>query len=146
MAWQPRSSVVVPIDFSESTPQAIRTALELVDDPQHLKLVHVLVPLDAVSPGVVFGEVTDASREVHVREFCGRFFDEHNLDAVELVVRVGHPGEEIIEYAKSVSADLIVVPSHGYHGVKRFVLGSVAEQVIRHAPCDVLVQRRTDAE
>ena len=146
MPWQPRNSVVVPIDFSDSAPQAIRTALELVDGPQHLKLLHVLVPLDAVSPGVAFGELSDASRETHVRDFCDKFFTENNLDPVELAVRVGHPGEEIVEYAQSVSADLIVVPSHGYHGLKRFVLGSVAEQVIRHAGCDVLVLRRTDAE
>lgn len=146
MPWQPRKSVVVPIDFSESSPQAIRTALELVDDPQHLKLLHVLVPLDAVSPGVAFGELSDKSRESHVRDFCGKFFTENHLDPLDLAVRVGHPGEEIVEYAKSVSADLIVVPSHGYHGLKRFVLGSVAEQVIRHAACDVLVLRRADAE
>ena len=95
---------------------------------------------------MAFGELSDASRETHVRKFCDKFFTEHNLDPVELAVRVGHPGEEIVDYAKSVSADLIVVPSHGYHGLKRFFLGSVAEQVIRHAACDVLVLRRTDAE
>ena len=44
------------------------------------------------------------------------------------------------------SADLIVISSHGYHGVKRILLGSVAETVIRHASCAVLVLRRSDAE
>lgn len=146
MAWQPRKSIIVPVDFSDSSAPAIRTALELADDPQHVKLLHVLVPLDAVSPGVAFGELSDKSREEHVREFCDKFFAENNLEPLQLAVRVGHPGEEIVEYAKGVSADLIIVPSHGYHGLKRFVLGSVAEQVIRHAACDVLVLRRTDAE
>jgi len=39
-----------------------------------------------------------------------------------------------------------VIPSHGYHGVKRLFLGSVAERVLRHAPCRVLVLRRNDAD
>lgn len=38
---------------------------------------------------------------------------------------------------------LIVIPSHGYHGAKRLLLGSVAERVLRHAPCSVLVLRQT---
>ena len=63
-----------------------------------------------------------------------------------LAVLFGNPGLEIADYAKNIQADLIVIPSHGYHGVKRFVLGSVAERVIRHAECSVLVLRRSDAE
>ena len=58
------------------------------------------------------------------------------------VVREGDPGLMIADYAADVQADLIVMPSHGYHGVKRLLLGSVAERVLRHANCPVLVLRR----
>lgn len=146
MSWFPRQSVVVPVDFSDSSPEAVRTGLELVDDPQRVHLLHVLVPLDAVSPGVKFGTVTDAAREQHVREHARKFFAAHGVPELPLELRIGHAAEEIVDYAAAVSADLIVVPSHGFHGVKRFVLGSVAEQVIRHAACPVLVLRRTDAQ
>jgi nucleotide-binding universal stress UspA family protein len=57
-----------------------------------------------------------------------------------------NPGTEIAEYADEIGADLIVIPSHGYHGVKRLLLGSVAERVIRAAHCSVLVLRRSDAD
>lgn len=146
MPWHPRSSVVVPLDFSDSSAPAINVARELTEDESQVHLLHVLVPLDAVAPGVAFGELSDASREKHVRDFAAKFLVENSLPRLSLNVRIGHPGEEIVEFAESVSADLIVIPSHGYHGLKRFVLGSVAEQVIRHASCDVLVLRRTDAE
>jgi len=138
--------VVVPVDFSASTEPAIRTALEFVDSPSKVNLIHVLFALDAVSPGVVFGGITDESRT----EAINKHFEElkQKLGAHDLgtEVRVGDPGLQITEYANELGADLIVIPSHGYHGVKRLVLGSVAERVIRHAHCDVYVLRRTDAE
>ena len=68
------------------------------------------------------------------------------FEGVTVEVRFGNPGIEVAEFAEKTGADLIVLPSHGYHGVKRFVLGSVAERIIRHATCSVLVLRRSDAE
>lgn len=56
----------------------------------------------------------------------------------------GHPGEEIVATAKAWSADLIVIGSHGRSGLGRALLGSVAEAVMRHAPCPVLVVRSKD--
>jgi universal stress protein A len=64
--------------------------------------------------------------------------------AVEKIVRFGtrEPVEEIITEADDASADLIVIATHGYSGLKRVLLGSTAERVVRHAPCPVLVVRR----
>ena len=145
MSWH-RTSIVVPVDFSDSTPEAVRAALDLASEPAQVHLLHVLVPLDAVSPGVKFGNVTDQTRAQNVHDYARQFFAKHGLPDLALHVTVGHPAEEIVDYAAAQSADLIVVPSHGFHGVKRFVLGSVAEQVIRHAACPVLVLRRSDAQ
>jgi nucleotide-binding universal stress UspA family protein len=65
--------------------------------------------------------------------------------AAEAVVREGDPREAIIDEARDWQADLIVVGSHGYTGLKRFLLGSVAQSVVSHAPCSVEVVRdRTD--
>ena len=62
---------------------------------------------------------------------------------VELVNRGGSPGEVVAEVAKDLAAELIVIGTHGHTGLQRFLLGSVATAVLRHAPCDVLVCRGT---
>jgi nucleotide-binding universal stress UspA family protein len=66
--------------------------------------------------------------------------------AAETVVRDGDPRSVIVDEAKNWSADLIVVGSHGYTGMKRWLLGSVAQSVVSHAPCSVEVVRRKSAE
>ncbi len=60
---------------------------------------------------------------------------------VETIFTEGDPGHEIIRVAEEQNADLIVLGTHGYTGWKRFTLGSVAELVVRHAPCAVLTIR-----
>ena len=145
MSWTV-TRIVVPVDFSGESEHAIRTALDLVDDPADVHCVHVLLPLDHVSPGVVLGDVTDDSRQEAAKSHLDRCLMESALKGLTTRILMGSPGHEIAEYARTVSADLIVIPSHGYHGVKRLVLGSVAERVIRHAECSVLVTRRADAE
>lgn len=146
MSWSPKNKVVVPVDFSGESETAIRSALEMVEDPANVQLIHVLFPLDSVSPGVVWGEISDESREKAVKQSFDKFLSERNISGVSLNIRFGNPGLEIAEFAEKIDADLIVIPSHGYHGVKRFTLGSVAERVIRHANCSVLVLRRSDAD
>jgi universal stress protein A len=64
-----------------------------------------------------------------------------------LAVRIsGSPANAIVEYARSIHADVIVVGTHGRDGVSRLLMGSVAEHVVRHAPCPVLVVRRNEHE
>ena len=143
MSWLPKQCVVVPVDFSGESEAAIRTALELTDSPENVRLLH---PLDGMSPGVVWGDMDDKKREVAVRKHCDQYLSGHGFPQLALEIRFGHPGEEIPDYAQENSADLIVIPSHGRHGMRRFVLGSVAERVLRYAPCPVLVLRRRDAD
>jgi nucleotide-binding universal stress UspA family protein len=141
-----KQCVVVPVDFSDNTEAAVRAALAFVDSPSQVNVIHVLFALDAVSPGVVFGGVSDESRTENINEHFDKL--KLALDTPELgtEVRIGNPGVQITDYANELGADLIVIPSHGYHGFKRMILGSVAERVIRLAACDVYVLRRNDAE
>ena len=139
-------TVVVPIDFSSESDFAIRSGLSIAGDPRRMHLVHVLVPLDTISPGVLFGEVTNQTRTDAVKRNMAELTRKHGAPEAVEVVLFGDPGMEIADYARNIKADLIVIPSHGYHGLKRLVLGSVAERVIRHAECSVLVLRRKDAE
>ena len=131
--------IVVPIDFSTSSEKAIRSAKDVAEDCSAIHLIHVLYPLDAVSPGVIWGDMDDKKREQAVKKTFKKFLKDHECQEVQTVVKFGHPGEEIVDFAEEIGADLIIVPSHGHHGMKRFVLGSIAEKIIRYAKCPVLV-------
>lgn len=141
-----KKNIVVPVDFSDSTDRAVETALELVDSSAQVNLIHVLFSLDTVSPGVLLGNVSEESRKDHVQKAFDELKRKHSAPDMVTEIRVGNPGLEISDYASDINADLIVIPSHGFHGMKRLILGSVAERVLRHADCDVLVLRRNDAE
>lgn len=145
MAWLPKKTVVVPIDFSGKSVEAVTTALELVEDRSGVHAVHVVVPLGNISPGMKWGAIDDRSRREGAAAHFQQFLSEHGFEGITTEVRVGNPGLEIADYAAETAAELIVIPSHGFSGVKRLVLGSVAEKVIRHARCPVLVLRRPDA-
>jgi len=139
-------TVIVPVDFSGESAEAIHVGLEAAGDPSRLHLVHVLVSLDDLSPVVALGDVSDESRRAQVIEKLEELAEASGIAGAERAVLIGTPGLEITDYATARNADLIVIPSHGYHGMKRLVLGSVTERVIRHAKCSVLVLRRSDAE
>lgn len=140
------SKVVVPVDFSGESDKAIRAALEVASESSQLHLIHVLLPLETMSPGVLLGDISDESRKDKVSEKLAQLAADNGAADAHRAVLFGTPGLEITDYARLQKADLIVIPSHGYHGMKRLVLGSVAERVIRHAECSVLVLRRSDAE
>ena len=88
-------------------------------------------------------EIARRNKEVMSRAVC--LLQEKGLSA-EMVVRDGDPRSVIVDEAKDWSANLIVVGSHGYTGVKRWLLGSVAHSVVSHAPCSVEVVRKSTAE
>jgi hypothetical protein len=68
----------------------------------------------------------------------------HPVVPVYPEARAGSPGEQIGSAAQDGDAGLIIIPARGLTGLKRFVIGSVAERVIRHAPCPVLVLRNKE--
>ena len=140
------ATVVVPVDFSDDSEAAVRAGLAQVADPAGLHLVHVLHQLDYGSPGVLREMVGGGDRETPARTRLGDLIERTGADGARAVLLTGDPGLETADYAGEVKADLIVVPSHGYHGVKRLLLGSTAERIIRHAGCSVLVLRRKDAD
>jgi nucleotide-binding universal stress UspA family protein len=63
---------------------------------------------------------------------------------VDTVFTEGRAGEEIVRIATELNADIIVLGTHGYSGWKRFTIGSVAEYIVRHAPCAVLTTKHIE--
>lgn len=145
--WLPRKKVLAPIDFSPSTPMALETAIELVDSRTDIDAITVIPALDHIYGGMLGrGTQTDGSRLEERQKYIERYLGEHDFDIVRAHAILGDPGTTIIKYAEENAVDLIVIPSHGYHGVDRLVLGSTAERVLRHAECPVLILRRHDAD
>ncbi|WP_159903445.1 universal stress protein [Salinirussus salinus] len=134
-------TVVVATDGSESAERAVTVALDLA--ARFDAAVHALYVVDAgevaESPPDIREELGDALRAAG--EEALSFVDDH-ADAVTTVVREGDPATEVIDYAESVDADLVATGTRGRHGEHAFLLGSVAEAVVRRAPMPVLTVRQ----
>lgn len=139
-------TVVVPIDFSDDSEAAIRAGLIRVEDPNDLHVVHVLSPLDYSTPAVLREFASGEDREQVAKQHIQELIEQAGATGAHALVLVGNAGIEIAAYAKRSNAELIVVTSHGRHGVKQLLLGSTAERIIRHAHCSVLVLRRTEEQ
>lgn len=146
MSWFPKKCVVVPIDFSSASDKAIETALEITRQPSDVHVVHVaLLPNFVPYAGEVIATVEPERWLQLAKEHLADYLKSRpQFAGVKSQVVEGDAGTRIAAFAAELHADLIVMPSHGYHGVKRFLLGSVAEIVLRHASCEVLILRRVD--
>jgi nucleotide-binding universal stress UspA family protein len=82
----------------------------------------------------------------HHQELCMRAEDELRRAGFQVAVKVlpGDPREALVDTARTMNADLLVVGSHGRTGIPKLVLGSVAAHVVAHAPCDVLVIKKVN--
>ncbi len=145
------TKIVLATDGSEEATLAARTAIDLVDKTgSELHVVYAVpIPLaiDAPSEALAMSDV--ATKEV--RERAQRFLDEQ-VEKIEATggavaqahVRLGRTNEEIITLSDELGAGLIVVGSRGLGGLKRALMGSVSDSVVRHAHCPVLVVRKEE--
>ena len=145
------NTIVVATDGSDSVGRAVDVAIELAD--RFDATVHALFVVDddeiASSPTAVRDELRTALAErgeralMSVCEVATAVDD--SLD-VTTAVRDGDPGDEVVAYADEVDADLVVTGTRGRHGEDRFLIGSVAETVVRTCPVPVLTVRRLTDE
>ncbi len=136
-----KSNVVVPVDFSDESFAALDTALEIAGQAANVHLVHVLPPLSPVEPGELWDTITDEGRAEHVRKELAKRLTDSRYQGISTDVVFGDAGHEIAHFAEQRQADLIVLPSRGLTGLKRILVGSVAERVVRLSHCPVLVLR-----
>lgn len=142
--------VVAATDHSEHGNRALRVAIEGVAERKdaELHVVHVIDDMAGGWPGLLDdARVSAVAKARHeLQGLVMALVTEHapsNLDAgkVFLHVRVGSPALQIARLAADLEADLVVVGSHGRRGLSRLFVGSVAERVVRTAPCSVQVVR-----
>jgi len=143
----PITTVLYPTDFSDCASQALELASCLASDyGARLVICHVHVP-----EVIVFGELPpvppeplDDQQAVQARLEKLRPYDPTIL--FEHVLCEGDPATEILRLARTMPCDLIVMGTHGRTGVRRLLMGSVAEEVLRGAPCPVLTVKAHAAE
>lgn len=136
-------------DFSEPARLAMLEAAELARRLEgDLELVHVhTLPTAAGMEMAVSPDDVDATVLVELEKTMAMWRSEAGQlagRAVRSTVLLGDAAGEIVRLARERAFDLIVVGTHGRRGLKRMVLGSVAERVVREAPCAVLVVRRSE--
>jgi universal stress protein A len=132
--------ILTSTDFSEHAKQAVTAAFELAQTfGAKLSLLHVIeVPAYAIEVSLPLEALErDARRELAL------LLPEAEVAhvAVTRLVNMGVPAQTILETATSEEVDLIVMATHGRTGLGHLVLGSVAERVVRLAPCPVLTIR-----
>lgn len=146
MSWFNGRRVVVPFDFSDECIHAVKMALQLAQQPDEVHVAHVLLKLPATDPAAIWDEGVEERRMEVVREAMTKKLADNGIEGVQVNVSQGKPGRVIADLAEEIEAGLIVIPSHGYTGVKRWFLGSVAERVTQLAKCPVLVLKTKEPE
>jgi nucleotide-binding universal stress UspA family protein len=145
--------LLVPIDFSPHSEQALRYAVALADKfGAELFLLHVFQDLTIYQTEVVSGappimppveQLTASARGEMARLVRDKQL--HRF-ATHTEIVEGGPVEEIVDYAQEKNIDLIVMGTHGRGWLAHALLGSVAEKVVRKAPCPVLTVRVKEHE
>ena len=139
------TKVLLATDLSDASERATDEALDLATRlGASLLAVSVIDPGQLRLPGGHFGQRVDQVRTL--RETAAQRLVERGRRLgirVDFLIWEGEPGESIVAAAEAEDVDLIVVGSHGRSTVGRFLIGSVSDEVVRNAPCPVLVVRST---
>lgn len=139
-------NILVPTDFSETSEIAVTYAKNLAEAfGATVHLLHVLqdpasyLPTEALAALPNLGQQQELAARQRLAKLLGE--SDANILDVKRVVLTGTPFVDIIRYAKQHVIDLIVMGTHGRGPVKHILLGSVAEKIVRKAPCPVLTVR-----
>lgn len=142
MSWSlPRKKVLVPWDFSAASAEALEAALTFVMEPKDVTVLHAVEPLGAIA---TMGEQRNREAQEALAETLVKVRESVNASGhpnVIAAVRFGEAHHAISEYVTEHDFELIVMPSRRRKGLKRLLLGSVSEQVVRNVPVPVLLLR-----
>jgi universal stress protein A len=141
-------TILVPLDFSDASEKALAYAVPLARQfGAHITLLYVsdaqlhcnefaYLPIEETA--------VEWAAQKRLQEIAGRMVPPDLLGKTEM--RSGVPFDEVVAVAKELHADLIIVNTRGYTGLKHVLLGSTAERIVRHAPCPVLVVRERERD
>lgn len=134
----PFRRILVPIDYSEHSAAAVQVARSLARDHGARLLVLHVAPIGYYPSEVDFMPIDVAQYQKELEYLRNSLEGTDLAFPIETVLGEGSPAAEILRVAAERECDLIVLGSHGRHGLSRLLMGSVAEEVMRHAVCPVL--------
>ncbi|MEP9411566.1 MAG: universal stress protein [Candidatus Brocadia sp.] len=142
-------NILCPIDYSVYSEMALKYAIEFAEKYQaKLYLMHVLDirVYDINEPDLYNVNIVDSETIDKLRERLLRCVSEDTKGriSVEAIIIQGVPFAEIIKASRDYKIDLIVIGTHGRTGLSHAIMGSVAEKVVRKAPCPVLTIRHPE--
>lgn len=136
--------ILVAVDKGPIAAHAVQVARELASGLNaRLALVHVAQPAVPFGSeaGIPRSELMDMVREEGLELLAAIHQESDTSEFAHEFLEGGDPAAEIVKVARRWPADVIVMGTHGREGISRALQGSVAETVMRHAPCPVLVVR-----
>ncbi|MDA1000148.1 MAG: universal stress protein [bacterium] len=151
MIFHPRK-VLIPLDMSEVSPEVLKAGMEIANKWEAAVVALHVAP----EPEYLLREMSELEKTQRIHETKIKEDEHQRLEdtlsgmlrkaeagatAKAIVVWGGDPASDIVQFAGAGEFDLIVMGTHGRNGVSRMVIGSVAEKVIRTAPCPVFVIR-----
>lgn len=138
------ANILVPLDFSELSETTLEMAIQVLADGGRATLLHVVEWMPVVTEGAfgVYPHRKDIEqlKALSLEKLEARAAHYPSLD-VRSAVSEGKAAQAILEAAESLAPDVIVIGSHGRSGLDHFLIGSVAERVLRRSPTPVLVVR-----
>ncbi len=143
--------ILVPTDFSPASRKALHYAPCFANNfSSEVTLLHVLEPSTSTTfaglpATLAFCKAETADAEGNLRALVSSLRTA-GVARARWTIRTGVATHEIVEAAKELDVDLIVIATHGHTGWKHFAIGSTAERVARAAPCSVLVVREKEHE
>lgn len=144
--------IVVGVDYSESCARALEQAFTLAAEKgAEPHVIHVAAMYGNLPDGFTTTNLEQAAKqlETYVQMQVSKYVEANpgnaHFERVCTHQRTGAPADEIVQLAVDLEADLVMVGTHSRRGMERLLLGSVAEKVVRMAPCPVLVVRAKEA-
>lgn len=140
--------LLVPIDFSECSRKALAYAVPFAEQFQSSLILLYVAQVNYVVGefGAIDFPVVETEVRANAEKELARLAQQQIGEQwpTETLVRVGRPVQEIVTTARDKQVDLIIMATHGHTGLKHILLGSVTENVVRYAPCPVLVVREQE--
>ncbi len=142
-------AILCPVDFSDASRKAVQYAKEFA-----LSMGSSVSLLNVVEPRPMAVDITlnyipfEEDLEHAANEDMQRVLEEFQLAGLkaESSIEIGNPSDVILDKARELNVNLIILGSHGKTGLSRLLMGSVAEMVVRKAPCPVLIVKAEETE